>query len=367
MDRIEVDIGKRLGDFTLDARFTSAASGITALFGRSGSGKTSLVNALAGLIRPDRGQIVVRGEILFSSRQGIDLPPERRRLGYVFQEDRLFPHYSVRGNLRYGMKRTSQDPTLGFDHIVELLDLRSLLDRHPRDLSGGEKQRVAIGRALLADPRLLLMDEPLASLDIARKNEIIPFIERLRDELRLPIVYVTHAMEEIIRLADTLVLVSEGKVAATGTVEDLTSRMELASLTGRYEAGAVIRCAVTRHDPAYGLAELTFPGGTLRIPQTDLPLGLEVRARIRARDVALALERPAGLSIRNVFPAKVTEIAETADALVDVRLDIGQPGEPVALWSRITRSARDELGLSIGMPVHALVKTVALDRGSLGR
>ncbi len=363
---IEVEVEKRLGGFALAARFSAPASGVTALFGRSGAGKTTLVNMLAGLVRPDRGRIALRQQVLFSSEHGIDLPPERRRLGYVFQEGRLFPHYSVRGNLNYGRRRGGGH-AVGFDAVVALLGLEALLDRRPGDLSGGEKQRVAIGRALLAEPRLLLMDEPLASLDAPRKAEILPFIERLRDELRIPIIYVSHAMEEIVRLADTLVLMSEGRVAAVGPVEELTSRLDLRPLTGRYEAGAVIRATVAGHDLTYGLTELAFPGGRLRVAHVALPLGTPVRARIRARDVALATARPAAISIRNVFAGRIVEIAPDRGPLVDVRLDIGTPERPVALWARITARAAEELGLTPGREVHALVKTVALDRASYGR
>jgi molybdate transport system ATP-binding protein len=362
---IEVELDKRLGGFELEARFTAPGVGITALFGRSGAGKTSIVNMLAGLLRPDRGRISIGGETLFSSREGIDLPPERRRLGYIFQEGRLFPHYSVRGNLTYGAG--GHDPAIDFDAVVALLGLGGLLERRPGDLSGGEKQRVAIGRALLASPRLLLMDEPLASLDAPRKAEILPFIERLRDELRIPIIYVSHAMEEIVRLADTLVLLSEGKVAAVGTVEELTSRLDLRPLTGRYEAGAVIRAAVAGHDVTYGLSELAFPGGRLRVSRLALPLGTPVRVRIRARDVALATTRPTDISIRNIVAARVVEIAPESGPLVDIRLDIGRPGQPVALWARITRRAAQELNLAVGGEVFALLKTVALDHSSLGR
>jgi molybdate transport system ATP-binding protein len=362
---IEVEVQKRLGDFELAAEFTAPSSGITALFGRSGAGKTTLVNALAGLIRPDRGRIAVEGEILFSAAEGIDRRPERRRLGYVFQESRLFPHYSVRGNLRYGMPRGKpRDPALAFEAVVELLRLERLLSRRPHDLSGGEKQRVAIGRALLADPRLLLMDEPLASLDLPHRAEILPFIEELRDRLRIPIIYVSHAMEEVVRLADTLVLMSEGRVAAVGAVEDLTSRLDLRPLTGRFEAGAVIRASVAGSDLVFGLTELAFPGGRLRVPHLGLPLGTPVRARIRARDVALALERPRGLSILNVFAGRVVEIATDQGSMVDVRLDIGRPDRPVALWARITRRSTHDLQLEVGKPIHALVKSVALDRQS---
>jgi len=362
---IEVDVGKRLGEFELAAQFTAPATGITALFGRSGAGKTTLVNAVAGLIRPDRGRIAIEGEVLFSAADGIDCRPQRRRLGYVFQDSRLFPHYSVRGNLGYGMPPGApRDPALSFDTVVELLRLAPLLRRRPHHLSGGEKQRVAIGRALLADPRLLLMDEPLASLDLAHRAEILPFIEELRDRLRIPIVYVSHAMEEVVRLADTLVLMSEGRVAAVGTVEDLTSQLDLRPLTGRFDAGAVIRASVAGNDLVFGLTELAFPGGRLRVPHLGLPLGTPVRARIRARDVALALERPQGLSILNVFAGRVVEVATDQGPMVDVRLDIGKSDRPVALWARVTRRSAYDLRLEVGKSIHALVKSVALDRQS---
>jgi molybdate transport system ATP-binding protein len=210
---IEVAVTKRLGDFTIDAEFSCATDGIVALFGRSGAGKTSLIDMLAGLSRPDSGRIEIAGVPLFDSHRGLDLPPERRRIGYVFQEGRLFPHMTVRSNLSYGLRRApTHERRIQFDQIVELLGLEALLGRRPHDLSGGEKQRIALGRALLANPRLLLMDEPLAALDQPRKDEILPFIERLRDELTIPIVYVSHAMPEIVRLADVMVLMSEGRV-----------------------------------------------------------------------------------------------------------------------------------------------------------
>ena len=225
---LEVAVTKRLGSFEIEAEFSCASDGIVALFGRSGAGKTSLINMLAGLSRPDSGRIEIAGVPLFDSRRGLDLPPERRRMGYVFQEGRLFPHMSVHGNLNYGLRRAPPgERRIRLDQIVELLGLEALLERRPHDLSGGEKQRVALGRALLANPRLLLLDEPLAALDQARKDEVLPFIERLRDELTIPIVYVSHAMPEIVRLADVMVLMSEGRVKAVGPLDEVTSRLDL--------------------------------------------------------------------------------------------------------------------------------------------
>ncbi|MGH6989803.1 MAG: molybdenum ABC transporter ATP-binding protein [Stellaceae bacterium] len=366
---IEIAVEKRLGPFHLDARLSTPGTGIIALFGRSGMGKTTLVNAIAGLVRPDRGRIAIDGEVLFSSAERIDLPPQRRRVGYVFQEGRLFPHFSVRGNLIYGAPRRRGKVAGGaikFDTVTRLLGIDKLLDRRPADLSGGEKQRVAIGRALLSQPRLLLMDEPLAALDEARKAEIMPFIERLHGELSIPIIYVSHDMDENMRLADTLALMEAGRVAAVGPIEELTSRLDLRPLTGRYDAGAVVRATVAGHDLAFGLTELVFPGGRLRVAHLGLPLGTPVRARIRANDVALATVQPKQISIRNVLPATVIETApdqENAN-VVDVRLRIGTAERGTVLWSRVTRRASRELELAVAKPVFALIKAVALDRDS---
>jgi molybdate transport system ATP-binding protein len=364
MELLEVDIAHRLGAFRLEANFTCQATGITALFGRSGAGKTSLVNALAGLLRPERGRIVLRGQTLFDSARGIDLPPERRRLGYVFQEGRLFPHLSVRQNLLYGYRRApAGERALGLDRVVGLLGIDSLLERRPGALSGGEKQRVALGRALLANPRLLLMDEPLAALDQPRKEEILPFIEQLKAELDLPIVYVSHAMQEIVRLADTLVLMSNGRIEAVGPLEELTSRLDLRPLTGRYEAGAVLTTTVAGQDKMFGLTELRFAGGRLRVPHINLPLGQTLRVRIRARDVSISLSKPENISILNVIPCTIKEIGEEKSPQIDLQLDAG--GAPI--WARITARSRAALGLQPGLQVYALVKSIAIDRQSLGR
>lgn len=361
---LDIRVRRRLGTFAVDAAFTCPTDGIVAVFGRSGAGKTTLINMVAGLLRPDEGRIAINGTVVFDSDAGIDVPPERRRLGYVFQEGRLFPHLSVRGNLAYGYRRVaSAERRIAFDQVVPLLGLERLLARRPHDLSGGEKQRVALGRALLANPRLLLMDEPLAALDHARKEEVLPFIERLRDEMAIPILYVSHAMPELIRLCDTMVLVSEGHIEAVGPVDELTSRLDLRPLTGRYEAGAVIQANVRAQDTRYGLTELTFTGGRLTVPALDLPVGAPLRVRIRARDVALALEAPAGTSFRNVVACTVRDVGQESEPQVDVRLDAGG----AALWARITRRSWEELGLAPGRPVHALIKAVTIDRTSLGR
>jgi len=358
---IEVDLHKRLGDFSLDAAFDIGRTGITALFGRSGAGKTTLVNMLAGLLRPDSGRLRIGGQTLFDSSKGVNIKPERRRVGYVFQEGRLFPHLSVRANLYYGRRFAPRgERYVEPRQIIDLLGLGGLLARRPATLSVGEKQRVAIGRALLSEPRLLLMDEPLAALDAARKSEIMRHIERLRDEVGVPIVYVSHSLDEVARLADHMVVLAGGRVIATGSAVDIMSRPDLSPHTGRHEAGALIETRVAGHD-TFGLTALDFPGGVLRVSGLDLPLGTAVRARIRARDVAIATSVPHDLSILNVFQGRITEMIPSGAAAMDLQLDIG-----VKLWARITRRSAHELGLAPGREVYALIKSVAIDRHSLG-
>ena len=356
---IDIDVQKDLGSFRIDAKVTTDTNGVIALFGRSGSGKTSLVNMIAGLTRPDSGRIVIDNEPLFDTARDIDVAPEHRRLGYVFQEDRLFPHMSVMANLRYGAPRGAAGAQ--FERVVDLLGIRHLLKRRPMTLSGGEKQRVAIGRALLADPRLILMDEPLASLDSARKDEILPFIEELSSELGMPIIYVSHAMDEIIRLADTLVLISDGEIAAIGSVEELTSRLDLRPMTGRYEAGSVLHATVSHHNAEHGLTYLSFNNNTFRVPLLDLSTGRELRIRIRARDVSIALSAPQDISILNVFPGTITEIDEDGSTQVDVLIDIGAP-----IWARISRHSLSKLNLHPGKKAYVMIKAIAIGRYSLG-
>ncbi|HWD60517.1 MAG TPA: molybdenum ABC transporter ATP-binding protein [Stellaceae bacterium] len=355
---LSVAITHRLGQFTLDAAF-EAGGGLTALFGRSGAGKTSLVNAIAGLIRPDRGRIAVDGMVLADTEAGIFVPAHRRRVGYVFQEGRLFPHFNVRQNLVYGRWFAPKEATGSeFDHIVGLLGIDRLLARRPANLSGGEKQRVAIGRALLARPRVLMMDEPLASLDEGRRTEILPYIERLRDEMRVPIVYVSHSIAEVTRLATTLVVLSDGRVAAIGPTAEIMGRIDLFPLTGRAEAGAILATRVAAHDRRFGLTTLQAAAGELRVPRLDLPVGAALRVRIRARDVMIALTPPENLSALNVLPGTVAEIAAGDGPIVQMRLDCG--GE--ALVARLTRASVHRLGLVPGLKVHAVIKSIAFDQ-----
>jgi molybdate transport system ATP-binding protein len=359
---LRVDVTKRLGGFTLHANF-AATGRVTALFGHSGAGKTTLVNLIAGLARPDSGRISIDDTILFDGKAGISLPAHRRRIGYVFQEGRLFPHLSVRHNLLYGRFFAGRASRWGsFEQVVDLLGIGALLDRRPAGLSGGEKQRVAIGRALLASPRLLLMDEPLAALDQARKADILPYVERLRDEMGLPIVYVSHAVEEVARIADTLVLLAGGSVKATGSVNDVFSRLDLRPLTGQLEASTVLTARVRSHDDAAGISLLDHKAGTLSVARLDDPPGATVRLRVRARDVAIAVGDPGRLSIRNRLEGTVAEIAEATPPAVDIRLDIA--GEPMI--ARITGDAVRALGLTVGTPVTALIKATAFDRFAFG-
>lgn len=360
---LEVDIRHQFGGFTLEARFTTD-SGLTALFGRSGAGKTSLVNIIAGLLRPDRGKIVINGRVLVDTAQGIYIPMHRRRIGYVFQDPRLFPHLTVRQNLLYGRWFTPADERReSFEHVIELLGIGALLDRGPALLSGGERQRVAIGRALLTSPHLLLMDEPLAALDEARKSEILPYIERLRDANRVPIVYVSHSVPEITRLATTMVLLSDGKLAAVGALPAVMGRLDLFPLTGRYEAGAVLEMRVASHDEVYELTTLRSAAGALRVPRLDVDIGTSLRVHVRARDVLLALNPPEEISALNVLSGRVAEIGALDGAMADVRLDLS--GE--TLLARVTRLTLDRLNLVPGRPVFAIIKTVAIDRRSLGQ
>jgi molybdate transport system ATP-binding protein len=359
---LELHVEKRVGAFRLNARIEGAGR-VTALFGRSGSGKTTLVNIVSGLVRPDRGRVVLNGSVVFDSARGIDLPPHRRRLGYVFQEGRLLPHLTVQSNLLYGLRRTPPaERSVGLDEVVDLLGIGYLLRRRPADLSGGEKQRVAIGRALLTSPRMLLMDEPLASLDSARKTEILQYIDRLKDELGIPILYVSHAIDEVVRLADTVALLSDGEVKATGPVDEIMSRLDLRPLTGRYEGGAVIGARVVAQDLEFGLATLRFSGGEMRAANLDALVGEHVRVRVRARDVALALVRPSAVSVLNVLPGMIAEIADDGSAIVDVRVRVGDD----AVIARITRRSLHDLRLAPGQSVYALIKAVALDRRSVG-
>jgi molybdate transport system ATP-binding protein len=349
---LDVDVQHTLGSFRLDARFT-AQPGLTALFGRSGAGKSSLVNIVAGLIRPQHGKVIVDDQPLVDTERGVFVPKHRRRVGYVFQDSRLFPHLSVWQNLLYGrwFAKGTGGASGDFASVVALLGIASMLERRPDSLSGGEKQRVAIGRALLARPRLVLMDEPLASLDEARRAEIMPYIERLRDEAGVPILYVSHSVSEVARLATTVVILSEGKVAAVGPVADT---LPLADADDR---GSVLDAVIARHDETYKLSILTSRAGELQVPLLPAPIGATVRAYIRARDVMLSLHHPADISALNVLPGTIAAITMRG-AQADVRLDCNG----ASVLSRVTAKSVERLALEIGRPVYAVVKSVTFER-----
>ena len=351
---LEVALRHRFGrdGFALDVAFTGTA-GVTALFGPSGCGKSTILAAVAGLLRPQEGRIALDGAPLFDAVQRRFVSPDARRCAVVFQDARLFPHLSVETNLRFGLRRAPRDATgPSFEEVVALLGIGHLLGRRPRALSGGETQRVALGRALLARPRLLLMDEPLAALDGPRKAEVLPFIVRLRAAARIPILYVTHALDEVDALADRLVLLDAGRVIAEGLVEDLTARADL-PLATRRDAGALIACTVLAHDPTRGMTRLGFAGGELLAPLLAEAPGTRLRLRIRARDVAVALRPPEDVSIHNILPCRLTAILPAATPQeVFLRLDCSG----AVLLARVLREVVGRLGLTSGMALFALVK-----------
>lgn len=360
---LRIDMQHRFDGFGLDVRF-EAGPGITALFGRSGAGKTTVINAVAGLLRPDVGQITLGDQVLFDSTMGIHKPAAARRLGYVFQDARLFPHLSVQDNLMFGARYAPKDapgPTLA--DVTTLLGLDALLTRAPRTLSGGEKQRVALGRALLSRPAMLLMDEPLASLDGPRKQEILPYLERLRDgPLGLPILYVSHAVDEIARLADTLVLLKDGRVQAQGPLYDVMADPAAVPLLGVREAGAVIDAEVTGHGDD-GLSSLTFSGGVLELPGVQAEVGAKVRLRVLAQDVILSLQPPEGLSSINVLPVRIeaVQLGEGPGAAIALRAG------DAPLLSRVTARSVVKMGLTPGLKCYAILKAMTVAPGSIGR
>lgn len=348
---LDVDVEHTRGSFHLAARFT-AQPGVTALFGRSGAGKSSLVDIVAGLVRPQRGRIVIDGETLVDTATGLFVPRHRRRVGYVFQDSRLFPHLNVRQNLVYGrwFSRGAGGVAGDFGSIVELLGIGHLIERRPDSLSGGEKQRVAIGRALLAHPKMLLLDEPLASLDEQRRAEILPYIERLRD-IGVPILYVSHSVAEVARLATTVVILNAGTVTAVGPVLDILP------LADANDGGSVLDAVVADHDEAFQLTRLTSPAGELQVPRLNAAAGSTVRAYIRSRDVMLSLQRPQEISALNVLTGKVAQITQSG-AQADVRLDCNG----AMLVARLTAKSVQRLALAPGRPVFAVIKSVSFER-----
>ena len=342
------------GDFRLDVDLDIPGQGITALLGPSGCGKTTLLRAIAGLECCREGFLKVGDRVWQSARQFV--PTHRRSLGYVFQEANLFAHLSVRGNLEYGLKRVpAAERKVSLSKAIELLGIGHLLKRGTDQLSGGERQRVAIARALAVSPGILLMDEPLSALDLARKQEIMPYLESLHDELEIPVLYVSHSPDEVARLADHLVLLDSGRVKSTGPIGSMLTRLDLPMAHGG-DAEALVEAVVAGHDEDYELTYLDFPGGRFTVAHKALPAGRSVRLRIAARDVSLTLEHQSGTSILNIFPATIDEINPTGGAQVTVRLLAGG----VPLLSRVTRKSAALLGLERGKKVYAQAKSVAL-------
>lgn len=346
---LEVSLRHAFAGFTLDAEF-AAPAGVTCLFGRSGAGKTSVVRAVAGLLKADEARITVGGARLDG------LPVHRRGIGYVFQEPRLFPHMDVRANLGYARSGADAGP------VVEMLGIGHLLERRPADLSGGEAQRVAIGRAVLSKPRLLLLDEPLAALDEARKAEILPYLERVRDAARVPVLYVSHSVAEVARLATTLVALEHGRVVRVGPAAEVLSDPDIAPVIGIREAGALVTARVARHHED-GLTELACSGGALWLPRIAADVGAQVRVRIEAHDVMLSAARPEGISALNVLPVRVNAMRGGDGPGVMVQVVAGDD----RLLARVTQRSAKAMGLAEGWRGYVVVKSVAVASGNVSR
>lgn len=349
---LELNFSQTLGDHCLTINESLPASGITAVFGVSGAGKTSLINAISGLTKPQKGRIVLNNRVLNDAEKNICLSPEKRRVGYVFQDARLFPHYKVRGNLRYGMAKSMAGQ---FDKLVSLLGIEGLLDRLPGGLSGGEKQRVAIGRALLTAPELLLLDEPLASLDIPRKRELLPYLQRLAREINIPMLYVSHSLDEILHLADKVLVLEEGNVKAFGNLEDVWGSSVMHPWLPKEQQSSILKVTVLEHHPHYAMSALALGDQHIWVNKLDRPLQSPVRIRVQASDVSLVLQPPVQTSIRNVLRAKVVQCFDD-NGQVEVQLEVGGR----TLWARISPWARDDLAVKPGQWLYAQIKSVSI-------
>lgn len=361
--RLKVAVEKRLGSFLLDVAFDAPTPGIVALFGPSGCGKSTTINIIAGLLLPDHGEISLGEDVLLDIRRKIAIAAERRGIGYVFQDARLFPHLNVASNLRYAQRRARRAPYVSLERVLAMLDLEPLLSRRVHRLSGGERQRVALGRALLSQPRLLLLDEPLAALDRDRREEVLPYLETLRDQLSIPMIYVSHQFDEVLRLATHIVLMQAGKVAAEGGITQMSLDPKLRALIGPDAVGAVIDGTVIGEDAASGLTRVRVGNGELKIEAARLVAGARMRVQLLARDVIVSTRMAQYLSVRNSLPGVVTAIdgdgtGKAGDLGSDlVSIDIGAG---VSILARVTRAATRELELAVGAAVWALVKAVSL-------
>ncbi|WP_122032054.1 molybdenum ABC transporter ATP-binding protein ModC [Aliivibrio sp. EL58] len=358
-----IDIKKQLGDLNLDVQLSLPSSGISAVFGRSGAGKSSLANIISGLSSPDSGRISLNNSVLFDSDTRVSVPPEQRHIGYVFQDARLFPHYKVEGNLLYGCngKRTNL-----FNDVVKLLDIESLLQRYPHSLSGGEKQRVAIGRAILSEPALLIMDEPLASLDLPRKHEVMPYLERLAKEIQTPIIYVSHSLDEILRLADHMVLLNQGKVSLAGDITQVWSSPLMRPWLSASEHSVLLEGTITELHPEHPMTLVTLnnsqQGIWVKSPCDCTEEGQNIRLRIRANDVSLIKQQPDQSSIRNILPVIIESLTEDKENdVVAVKLNLSGH----VLWANITRWAKEDLGLEPEQQWFAQIKGVSVTQSDL--
>lgn len=344
------------GDFILDVDLQLPCTGITVLFGSSGSGKTTLLRCIAGLQHAQQGFLEINGKVWQDSEKSLFLPTHKRALGYVFQEANLFPHLTITGNLQFGLKRIAKKPdAIDLHRILELLGIGHLLKRMPDRLSGGERQRVAIARALALNPEILLMDEPLASLDFKRKQEILPFLSRLHQELNIPVLYVTHSQQEVAQLADTLVILEDGKSLACGPLSETLSRLDVPLAQDR-EASSVWQVIIIEHETDYHLTHVAFTGGTLSLPMIDVKIGTSLRVQIYARDVSIALKATTGTSILNVLPATITGLTDDRSGQSVVRLQVGNQ----TLLAHITRKSTVLLNLQIGMAVYVQIKGTSI-------
>lgn len=349
---LHIDVKKQLGTLPLEAHLDIPSQGVTALFGLSGSGKSSLINLVSGLIDPDEGVISLNDRELFNSAENSCVPINQRNIGYVFQDARLFPHYTVNGNLRYGMKNTSKDE---FNYIVELLGIGHLLKRYPITLSGGEKQRVAIGRALLTDPEILLMDEPLSALDLPRKRELMNYLERLSKEINIPILYVTHSLDELLRLAERVVLLTNGKVEAYDVLESIWESPLFLPWKQENEQSAVLSLPVFMHNPSYKMTALSIGDQNIWINQVEAQINEKVRICIHSSDVSISLNKVEQSSIRNTLYGRVIKILELENR-VDLKLDIGGKH----LWASISKWSFHDLALQVGQLVYAQIKAISV-------
>ena len=349
---LHIDVKKQLGTLPLEAHLDIPSQGVTALFGLSGSGKSSLINLVSGLINPDEGVIALNDRELFNSAQNVCVPINQRNIGYVFQDARLFPHYTVNGNLRYGMKNTSKDE---FNYIVELLGIGHLLKRYPITLSGGEKQRVAIGRALLTDPEILLMDEPLSALDLPRKRELMNYLERLSKEINIPILYVTHSLDELLRLAERVILLTNGKVEAYDVLENIWDSPLFLPWKQENEQSAVLSLPVFMHNPSYKMTALSIGDQNIWINQVEAQINEKVRICIHSSDVSISLNKVEQSSIRNTLYGRIVNILELENR-VDLKLDIGGKH----LWASISKWSFHDLALQLGQLVYAQIKAISV-------